>query len=203
MWPSGKDDGENTASAGSVADPDRASVGFYNFIGNGQPEPEVPFGASGFFGPEKTVKNFPLILIGNADSVIPDWEQETLLFIGKKKLNLPVLRRIADRIVQEDGEYLADAVRIGQAQRERSLRQADRQGDGLFLCKRLESFKDIHEQSVQLGWLWWDGKKPVVGLGESEQVVDERGHALSFLLDNRKKSLFLLVGGIPAALGTG
>ena len=72
---------KDTAPARPVGNGDGAVMKFHNLQGDRQTQPEVPFGASGFFCPVKAVKNLLFIFIRYADSGVCNNETETILYI--------------------------------------------------------------------------------------------------------------------------
>ena len=72
---------KDTAPARPVGNGDGAVMKFHNLQGDRQTQPEVPFGASGFFCPVKAVKNLLFIFLRDADSGVCNNETETILYI--------------------------------------------------------------------------------------------------------------------------
>lgn len=75
----------------------------------------MPFGASGFFCPIETGEDAFLITVGNAHAGVADGDLEEVLPVlaaGERQCYKAVFRRIADGVVQQDGEHLGDAVGV-------------------------------------------------------------------------------------------
>ena len=89
-----------------------------NFSGDRKSQPEVPFGAPGFFCTVKTVENLFPVIGSNPDAGIGDRQIKAVLFVGKRKGDVSALRGVADGIVKQDGEKLDDAVSVRGAQRQ-------------------------------------------------------------------------------------
>ena len=69
-------------------------------------------GTSGFFYPVKAVEDLFFVFIGNTDTVVPDRYDSPVFVMCKRKFYFAMFRRIADRIVQKDGDDLADTLRV-------------------------------------------------------------------------------------------
>ena len=72
---------KGTAPARPVGNGDGAVMKFHNLQGDRQTQPEVPFGASGFFCPVKAVKNLLFIFLRDADSGVCHSEAEAVLIM--------------------------------------------------------------------------------------------------------------------------
>lgn len=106
---------KDTAPARPVGNGDGAVMKFHNLQGDRQTQPEVPFGASGFFCPVEAGEDALLIAVGNADAGVADGDLEeifSVLTTGERQRYKAVFRRVADGIVQQDREHLRDAVGI-------------------------------------------------------------------------------------------
>ena len=95
-------DHEHTAAFRVILYGDFTVVGGYDLMGDGQAQPEVAFGAPGFFRPIEAVENMAFILGGYADAGICHCDLETgpaILMIGQLQFDFPVFGSVADRIV--------------------------------------------------------------------------------------------------------
>ncbi len=100
-----------------------AAVGFYDLVGDGQPQAEVILPAAGFFHPVETIENPFLVCVRDADAVILYADGEALFMPCEGQFDAALIRRIAYGIVQEDGDHLTDALRIHIAQRQCTVGQ--------------------------------------------------------------------------------
>lgn len=81
---------------------------FDDLIGDGQSKAEMVLPASGLFHPIETVEDLLLIFVRDADAVILHLYGEVIACVGKRKSDPAVLWGIADGIVEQDCDDLAD-----------------------------------------------------------------------------------------------
>ena len=91
---------KDTAPARPVGNGDGAVMKFHNLQGDRQTQPEVPFGASGFFRPVEAVEYLPFILIGNTNPIVLHWKKEASFIVRKGKDYFSVFLCIADGIME-------------------------------------------------------------------------------------------------------
>lgn len=163
-------------------------VRFYNFIGDGKPQSEMVLRTAGFFYPVEAVEDTLFVFIGDTDAVVCDGQVEFIPLSCERQADLTMLGRIADGIVQQDGEHLADPFRVGGTQRKRAVGKLDGQEDIFFLCQRFESFVSVHQQRIQLRRFHADGKAVIIRLGKCEHVIDQRRDAQTLLPDRFQKT---------------
>lgn len=80
-----------------------------------QAQPEVPFGASGFFSAVEAIENTFLVSVGNTDARVAYNDLKNIppiLTTGESQFYLASLRCIADSVVQEDRKHLRDPVGV-------------------------------------------------------------------------------------------
>lgn len=140
-------DEEGAAAARGVRNVDRPAQRADDFAGDGQTEAEVVLDAAGAVRAVKTLEYFLFFFVRDADAVINDGQNKSFRLFngieGQSHGNAAAGGRIADGIVQKNGDYLSEAFRIAEAGRQGGLRQRDRKGNIFFFCHRLKGFKGI------------------------------------------------------------
>lgn len=145
----------------------------YNIVGNGQTQPEVIFVASGFFTAVKAVKYFCFLLITDSDTSVRNFDFKMFIPVIGRQADFSALRCIADGIVEEDCEYLYNALTVTHAVRKGILGK-----NGVYLnvlcgCHVFKSLTGIQNQCVELGAHWLDVEMPCVAAEQGEHVIQK------------------------------
>ena len=109
----------------------------------------MPFLAACLIRPVKAFKDPWLFLVRYSDAVVGYQKLYCFFIIQKRETDLSVFGRIAERVVQQDGQHLSDPLGIAADSRNRVLGKLNQEPDRLFGCGRLKGFKSIQKKRVQ------------------------------------------------------
>ncbi len=161
-----------------------AFKGLGDFFRDAQSQSEVLLRAAGLVGAVETAENFGFFFVGNADAVICYGNGIGILLppkvrvgfpafaIGQGKKDAAVFRRIADGIVQEDGNQLLQPLSVAKAGRHGAVRQGNAQGYIFFRRHWLEGFIGIQQNGIRLYRLRVHGKSMGIRLGQEQHIVN-------------------------------
>ncbi len=141
--------GKSTSAARGITDQNASAVGMDDLCGDAQPQSEMPFFTSCPVGPVEAFKDLLLFTVGDADAVIRHLIFHSFPIGYKRKPDTSALRRVAERMVQQDRQDLSDPLRITDDRRDGLLRKPDEKADRPFRRHRFKGFKGIQKQSVQ------------------------------------------------------
>src|SRR5829696_10100757 len=106
-----EEEGERRALARRALRPYLAAVGLGDLAGYGQPQARAVLGAGGI-SPVEAFEDERQLLLGDPYPRIRDRQRHATVFLLHPYLDVPALRCVLDRVVQENGSHLQNALPI-------------------------------------------------------------------------------------------
>src|SRR5829696_7809146 len=106
-----EEEGERRACARRALHPYLAAVGLGDLAGYGQPQARAVLGAGGI-SPVEAFEDEGQLILRDADARIRDRQRHAAIFLLHPDRDVPAVRRVLDRVVQENGSHLQYALPI-------------------------------------------------------------------------------------------
>ena len=203
---------ECASAAGGILHADGAVEGTDDFFGDAKAETEMLFGAAGCFRTVEPLENFGFFPVGDADAAVSHRNgieigavkaggSRLLWFgIGQGECDAASFRRIADGVVQKDGEELEEAFAVSEAGGHGGIRQQDTEADVFFVCQRFKGFVGVEQQRIRFHRFRTDLEIMGIRMGQEQHVVDEAPHPLPLGVYGGQESFRFFGGGFFCAV---
>src|SRR5215203_6928873 len=106
-----EEEGERRACARRALRPYLAAVGLGDLAGYGQPQARAALRAGGI-SPVEALEDKGQLILGDPNPRIRDRQRHATVFLLHPYLDVPALRCVLDRVVQENGSHLQNALPI-------------------------------------------------------------------------------------------